>query len=190
MKRYFALFCVLLVTYVAYQEWRWQVENPEIEPSVQETIDRSFVPSQPIPDPASFYSDKERMCMALNIFHEAGVEDEAGKIAVGQVTLNRVRSGRWGKSICDVVYAPSQFSWTLVPERLNAKPKGPLWEASLVAATKVLAGRKIKPLEHSLFYHTDYIKQPRWADTRNKITQLGQHIFYSRDKVVVIRKKT
>ena len=58
-------------------------------------------------------TDKDMDCLSKNIFHEAGVEDRDGKIAVAQVTLNRVKSGRWGQTICDVVYAKKQFSWTM-----------------------------------------------------------------------------
>ena len=39
--------------------------------------------------------NKEVMCMAKNIFFEAAVESTAGKLAVAQVTLNRVKSKRY-----------------------------------------------------------------------------------------------
>ncbi len=32
----------------------------------------------------------------------------------------------------------------------------------------------------SLFYHTDYIETPKWADLRQKAAQVGRHIFYFR----------
>ena len=35
--------------------------------------------------------------------HRAGNEPEEGKVAVAMVTINRVRDGRFGKSICSVV---------------------------------------------------------------------------------------
>src|SRR5690606_39623061 len=41
------------------------------------------------------YSLEDLHCLAKNIFHEAGVESEKGKLAVAQVTLNRVDAGRW-----------------------------------------------------------------------------------------------
>ena len=46
-------------------------------------------------------SKQEFECMARNVYHEAGVENNAGKIAVAQVTLNRVKSKKWGKGVCD-----------------------------------------------------------------------------------------
>jgi spore germination cell wall hydrolase CwlJ-like protein len=46
---------------------------------------------------------KELVCLARNIFFEAGNEPEEGKVAVGLVTLNRLQDGRFGKSVCGVV---------------------------------------------------------------------------------------
>ena len=124
-------------------------------------------------------SDNDMECLAKNIFHEAGVEGRDGKIAVAQVTLNRVKSGRWGKSICDVVYSKAQFSWTLQKKKRNAAPKGRLWRESIVAAHEVIyGGERIRGLEDSGFYHTDYIKQPDWAKTKKVVISVGQHIFY------------
>ena len=51
-----------------------------------------------------FLNIKDVMCMAKNIFFEAAVESTAGKLAVAQVTLNRVRSKNYPNTICDVVY--------------------------------------------------------------------------------------
>jgi len=48
-------------------------------------------------------SSKDIDCLAKNIYYEAGGEPEEGKVAVAMVTINRVRDGRFGKSICSVV---------------------------------------------------------------------------------------
>ena len=48
-------------------------------------------------------SSKDVDCLAKNIYYEAGSEPEEGKVAVAMVTINRVRDGRFGKSICSVV---------------------------------------------------------------------------------------
>jgi spore germination cell wall hydrolase CwlJ-like protein len=46
---------------------------------------------------------QELDCLARNIFHEAGSEPEEGKVAVGLVTLNRAKDGRFSNSLCGVV---------------------------------------------------------------------------------------
>ena len=48
-------------------------------------------------------TSKDRDCLARNIYYEAGSEPEEGKVAVAMVTINRVRDGRFGKTICSVV---------------------------------------------------------------------------------------
>lgn len=124
-------------------------------------------------------TDEDMQCLAKNIFHEAGVEGRDGKIAVAQVTLNRVKSGRWGKSICDVVYAKAQFSWTLQKKKKWATPRGRLWRESVAAAYEVVyGGQRIKGLEDSGFYHTNYISKPDWAEAKQTVIEIGQHIFY------------
>ena len=126
------------------------------------------------------YTPQDSNCLAKNIYHEAGVEDIRGKFAVAQVTLNRLKTGRWGKNICSVVYAKSQFSWTLYTKKRNEQPRGPLWAESQRVATQVLAhGARVPSLQASHHYHAVYIKKPVWTRAVAKIQQIGQHVFYS-----------
>ena len=41
------------------------------------------------------------MCMAANIYHEAGNQSMIGQMAVGQVVLNRVEDTRFPDTVCD-----------------------------------------------------------------------------------------
>lgn len=163
----------------------------DIKEHLSDTI---ILEEQPVPDPVDTpkkktkkllikgskinLTEREKVCLARNIFYEAGVEDEAGKIAVAQVTLNRLKSGRWGDDLCKVVHARKQFSWTLEKKKLYGKPDGKLWTQSLEAKQKFLEGRKINGLDDSLFYHTDYIKAPVWTRKMKSVAKIGQHIFY------------
>ena len=85
----------------------------------------------------------EQNCLAKNIFHEAGVEPKAGKIAVAQVTLNRLKAGQWRKDVFKVVYSKAQFSWTLEKKKRQAHPKGAQWQASVQAAKEFQKGVQI-----------------------------------------------
>jgi spore germination cell wall hydrolase CwlJ-like protein len=127
------------------------------------------------------YTSADLQCLAKNIYHEAGVESKQGKFAVAQVTLNRLQQGEWGRSICDVVYAPAQFSWTLYKSKRHEQPKGRTWEDSRAVALAVLDdGYRVPSLEAATYYHADYIKTPLWAKSVAKIQQVGQHIFYKK----------
>ena len=119
-------------------------------------------------------------CLTRNIYYEAGIEDYRGRVAVAQVTVNRLKTGRWGNSICKVVYAPSQFSWTL--KRRLERPNPVVWRECQEIALAVLQGKRMRGLQKSLYYHATYIPDPKWADPRHEVGQVGQHIFYNRAK--------
>ena len=129
------------------------------------------------PEPID-YKPVDVFCLAKNIYHEAGIESEYGKIAVAQVTINRVRTGRWGKTICDVVMARHQFSWANKRSIRWERPTGPLWKKSYEIAHRILKrGLELKNFEHALYYHADYVK-PKWASSKYYIEKIGTHIFY------------
>jgi spore germination cell wall hydrolase CwlJ-like protein len=126
------------------------------------------------------YTTADSQCLAKNIYHEAGVEPIEGKYAVAQVTLNRLKTGRWGHSICDVVYSKAQFSWTLSKRKVREEPKGELWTESVTVARTVLdKGVRVPSLVQSTYYHADYVN-PLWAKSVVKIQQIGQHVFYKK----------
>lgn len=119
-------------------------------------------------------------CLQRNVFFEAGIESYEGKLAVAQVTLNRLETGRWGQTVCSVVFAKAQFSWTLWQKNRTKTPHGPLWEDSKRVVQDFIDGIRLTDIVNSLHYHADYIEPPRWADTDRQVTQIGYHIFYER----------
>ena len=135
-------------------------------------------------------SSKEFGCLARNIFYEAGVEPMIGKIAVAQVTYNRVKAKFRGSSFCSVVYSPKQFSWTSESSKRNTQPSGKLWKESKLAAKRFINGLRVAKLEKSLHYHADYVS-PNWGQPEYKVQQIGRHIFYdlSKKPVLVAQKQ-
>ena len=123
------------------------------------------------------YTEKDQDCLAKNIYYEAGIESEHGKYAVAQVTLNRLKSGQWGDTICSVVYSKAQFSWTL--KKKLEKPSGQAWADSQWIAHRVLGGDRVHPLKEAMYYHADY-GSPKWKKSVVKLQQVGQHIFYTK----------
>lgn len=125
------------------------------------------------------YEELDLFCLAKNIFHEAGVEDELGMFAVAQVTINRVRNANYPNTICDVVMQPAQFSWTNNRSRRWDHPSGPKWELSKQIAKQVIKeGYRVPALQSAMFYHADYSK-PNWSDPNSIVAQVGTHIFYA-----------
>ena len=124
--------------------------------------------------------DSELNCLAQNVYAESGVADAEGKIAVAQVTLNRVKSGKFASGVCNVIFQKSQFSWT------NDKPKAffrvnkKVYEESKVAAQKVLMeGYTLPSLKNATYYYADYISKPSWANKMTEVAHIGHHIFYA-----------
>lgn len=125
------------------------------------------------------HEELDLFCLAKNIFHEAGVEDELGMFAVAQVTINRVRNANYPDTICEVVMEPSQFSWANDRTRRWTHPTGPKWELSKEIARKVIKeGYRVPALQAAVFYHADYVS-PDWKDPNAVIAQVGTHIFYT-----------
>lgn len=114
-------------------------------------------------------------CMSENIIFEAGNQSIRGKIAVAQVTLNRVESHKFGSSLCEVIYQPKQYSWTN-----KKKPKYSIMEykEAYVIAINVIAHEVSLPeLKDALFYHATYTN-PCWRHKMTRVAQIEQHIFY------------
>jgi spore germination cell wall hydrolase CwlJ-like protein len=123
-------------------------------------------------------------CLAINIYREAGYEPFEGKVAVAQVTMNRVKDGRFGKDVCGVVYQKNivmekvvcQFSWACDAVHKNRPVNKAAYNESYEVAKKVLLeGFQLSVLKDALYYHATYVN-PRWP--LDKIGQIGQHIFY------------
>jgi len=122
------------------------------------------------------YTNQDLQCLAKNIYFEARGENTQGKLAVAQVTLNRViYSGDSRSTICGIVYQKNQFSWTKLP-RLKIKNLQQ-WEESLHIANGILAGKLFLANFDALYFHSSYVK-PQWRVTKQYIRTIGKHIFY------------
>ena len=123
-------------------------------------------------------------CMAQNIYREAGHEPFEGKVAVAQVTLNRVEDPRFPKDVCAVVYQKNvimekvvcQFSWFCDSTHKNKPINKAAYNDSMEVAKKVmLEGFRLDGVKTALYYHADYIN-PNWK--LRKVAKIGSHIFY------------
>ena len=127
---------------------------------------------------------KQLVCLTRNIYWEAATEPFEGKVAVAQVTLNRMNSGKFPDSVCGVVYQKTaiynkvvcQFSWFCETNHLTRPVHNKLYlESEEVAKMVLLEGFRLPNLKEAMYYHADYVN-PRWNKPR--ITQIGRHIFY------------
>ena len=121
-------------------------------------------------------------CLTLAIAYEAGYESLEGKQAVAEVVLNRLRSGSFQGTVCDVVFEGStrrtgcQFSFTCDGSLRRRLPERVMIEARMVAED-ALANRIPARAPGATHYHANYVS-PYWAPSLTRITQIGAHIFY------------
>ena len=138
--------------------------------------------------PAGYVTASEKIrqldCLTRNIYWEAASEPFEGKVAVAQVTMNRLASGRFGDSVCGVIYQKNifyervicQFSWVCETTHKTRPVYQPLWaESELVAKKVLLENFRLPGLNNALYYHADYVS-PGWQ--KPKIDKIGHHIFY------------
>jgi spore germination cell wall hydrolase CwlJ-like protein len=128
--------------------------------------------------------EKQLDCLAINIYREAGHEPFEGKVGVAQVTMNRVKDGRFGNDVCGVVYQRNvvmekvvcQFSWACDSVHRNRPINKEAYNESYAVAKKVLLENfRLDVLKDALYYHATYVN-PQW--NLDKIGKIGQHIFY------------
>ena len=129
--------------------------------------------------------DRQLRCLTRNVYFEAGNEPPEGKIAVAQITVNRLSDGRFGDDICAVVHAKNsftdrimcQFSWLCDGSEKRRTIKNEMWNESEVAAKKVLLeGFRLPSLGDALYFHATYVN-PQWRNLE-RVATIGNHVFY------------
>ena len=169
-------------------------EVPVVEET--ETLEVDVVPYWP--DTA--YDNPQLQCLALNIYHEARSDNYAGRMAVADVTLNRVEHSRFPDSVCEVVQQAKLSDWHLergreVPLRHKCQfswfcdgrddePRDEdCWQEAQLLAYNVLVNNELRGItEGATHYHATYVL-PKWSTDRNMrlIGRIGAHIFYRQD---------
>lgn len=95
------------------------------------------------------YTKSELRLMSSIINCEAGIEPYQGKIAVGIVVMNRIKSKRFPNTLKGVIYQKGQFSPVRngsLRKRLSEYDSGKIrskqWKSCISAAKKVLNGQR------------------------------------------------
>jgi len=130
--------------------------------------------------------DEQRDYMIRTIAFEATGETEIGMAAVAHVILNRMRAGRWGDNIKEVVLKPWQFEpWmTRRSEMERMSPEDVRYQNAARIADAVLAGDMPDPTAGATHFLNPVIVKkrrggtlPKWA--RGEGLPFGRHTFYA-----------
>jgi len=129
-------------------------------------------------------------CLALNVYHEARSDNLAGKYAVADVVLNRVKDTRYPNTICGVVKQGKMrttggkiklhscsFSWFCDGKKDTPTEEDSWQQAQMIAYNIINHEKFVGITEGSTHYHATYVT-PYWASSLEFTGTIGQHLFY------------
>jgi Cell Wall Hydrolase len=165
------------------------IEPQRLPPAATQGAIDTVDSKMPIPELRQTVSNNDpeaRDYLTRTIAFEASGEPEEGKAAVAHVILNRMRSGKWGDNIKDVVTRRWQFEpWTTRrTEMEKLSPDDPRYQDAARIAEAVLTGQMPDPTAGAThFLNPTIVRQrrggslPSWA--RGEGQPIGRHTFYS-----------
>jgi N-acetylmuramoyl-L-alanine amidase len=109
--------------------------------------------------------------LLAHIIHgEARGEPYIGQVAIAAVVLNRIRDGRFPKTIAGVIYQPGAFD-AVDDGQINLQPS----QTSYTAARDALNGWD--PTYGCIYYYNPSTATSKWIWTRQIMLQIGKHNF-------------
>lgn len=129
---------------------------------------------------------RDLLFLAATIWGEARGETLSGQRAVAEVIMNRLATGRWGRTVEHVVTAPWQFSvWNKndpnykhMMDFVTIKKRIPAMQLSV--ASLALSGRMARrlPSDTLHYYNPRGVRQtPNWVSTGREPIIIGRHHF-------------
>lgn len=130
---------------------------------------------------------KEHRCLSDALYYEARGEGEKGQKAIAEVIFARLQKGKYGHSICAVVYEGAgqpkcQFSFTCNGALHRPKQAG-AWTKAQQLAARILTGEELlkNATGGAINFHAISV-DPVWAGELAKTAQIGNHVFYKQPK--------
>jgi len=114
-------------------------------------------------------------CLATAVYFESKGEPIEGQLAVAQVIMNRVESGRYASNTCGVIHQAGQFSFVR-DGRTDRVGDGRQWRTAQAIAV-IAATRNWKDVVgDATAFHATRVS-PKWA--MKKVSRIGNHVFYA-----------
>lgn len=141
-------------------------------------------------------------CMIHNMYHEAANQPTKGKIAVGNVTMNRVKHPKYPSTICKVVKQARiknnevllnkcQFSWycdgqsdyiDLYTDDILNPIKYKSFEEVVLLSYFILNGAILDNTDGATHYlNPDIARKRKWQDIYTHTASIHEHEFYRRE---------
>lgn len=120
-------------------------------------------------------ADEHLRCLAGAVYFESKGEPLPGQLAVAQVILNRVRSGRFADDVCGVVKQRGQFSFVRAGSIPPIDESGTAYRTAVAVARVALAQAWEAPAPAALFFHT---AREGSGARMTRVATIGNHVFY------------
>lgn len=126
---------------------------------------------------------KSEKCLAEAVYFESRGEAVRGQIAVAQVVMNRVFSGKYPETVCGVVYQNKyrhlacQFTFAC-DNNPDVIREPEMWDRARKISKAMLDGQIWLPeVGKSTHYHAYWVR-PSWVAEMKKMYKFGVHTFY------------
>ncbi len=119
----------------------------------------------------------------MTVYMEGSDQTDEGRLAIAYCGVNRLRSGRWGKTLAAVFVSPHQFSsWNYSGPNLervaNLSDIDPVLAACEQAMSVAMDGAAPDPTGGATYYFRYDIVKPPWAANLKFLKRIGAHEFY------------
>lgn len=118
---------------------------------------------------------------ARTLWQEARGEPLDGQKAVAHVLVNRLKTGRWGKSLAEVCLWYLQFSgWRDVDPNFGISCRMPDDSTALVQLAGLIEAAQAEPdpTDGATHYYANTIKPPAWTLGATFCGKFGNQLFY------------
>ena len=148
------------------------IPDEEVEADADYASLAEAVAAQDMPDEV----DPQLACLAGAIFYESKGEPLSGQLAVANVIMNRVESGRFPSTICGVVTQRGQFSFVRGGKIPSIDTHRKAYRTAMAVAQVAMDGDWEKdPAPDALFFHAKRVR-PGWG--KAQVATIGHHVFY------------
>jgi spore germination cell wall hydrolase CwlJ-like protein len=119
--------------------------------------------------------DDQLVCMAKVVHHEAGNQPRTGQLAVAQLIMNRIGKDRFAGTVCAVANQPGQFFHTA---SYNPRRDTDRWASAVEVSREAMAGGAEPVVPGAVYYHAAYQAPNAFFRTRQRLSTIGDHVFY------------
>ena len=135
------------------------------------------------------------LCLAMNIYYEAGGSTQRDRWAVGLVTLNRLTTHQNGDTICDVVWEDKlrtlrgssagryekrfpQFSWTGEYRETELADENAIWDESQMIAYQLFVDPEIYDFTRGRrYFYNPKTASALWMQRTYDRVSIGNHVY-------------